>query len=624
MKKLVFLFCILGLSVVCYSQPNNYKITAPLGPSGSDLQTGESSVYISPNHPNLILAGFNTYTYTPFESRKLGVFISSDGGVNWAVNSNIVFNPYSQADPSVAINRNGKYFVSYLYGGTQFQLVSYSNNGSNWTTKYLTNYATDKNFLYIDNECTSPYLNRIYDIWTDYGNNLGTLNLKYTDDEGETWSDEIRVYPPVVISGGESEEEVTPDFHIGVNLVGDKDGILYCSWIRKPPSSNGPYEMAFYISSDGGNSWDYQSSNISGGSYKIYIATNNCGPSMCYNRFDGYNGSIYLVYSNYDGTSSEPQNEQNDNFVHFMKFDILSHSWSTSNVRINNSSNITQVYPWISCDEYSNTTACVYYNKVNSTNYAAYVSVTTNGGSNWSHNQVSSSTFTSFRNASYIATDYIGINVRRGYIVPVWAQSESGNIYSYTAPFYFLNSDFDIPNTALTQNTTYSAPNSIYNSGSLSNLNLTSYNLTLSAGNYIQLNPGFDVVASGSHTFSASIPYCTAPEGDNFVLKRSGISESITHTVGDKNKDKIAFFLKSFPNPFNPTTTIEYGIPNDGNFKIIIYDVLGREIKTLLNDFIKKGIYSVSFNNQGLNSGVYYCRIISNSYNKTIKLLNIK
>ena len=62
--------------------------------------------------------------------------------------------------------------------------------------------------------------------------------------------------------------------------------------------------------------------------------------------------------------------------------------------------------------------------------------------------------------------------------------------------------------------------------------------------------------------------------------------------------------FENYPNPFNPSTTIRYQIPEDGMVTLKVYDILGREVKTLVNDFKTKGRYEVTFNADALASGL--------------------
>jgi len=82
--------------------------------------------------------------------------------------------------------------------------------------------------------------------------------------------------------------------------------------------------------------------------------------------------------------------------------------------------------------------------------------------------------------------------------------------------------------------------------------------------------------------------------------------------------------MQNYPNPFNPSTTINYQLPKDGFVTLIIYDILGREVKTLVNEYKAQGRYEVNFNAGNLASGVYIYRIKVNDFSSAKKLLLMK
>ena len=86
-----------------------------------------------------------------------------------------------------------------------------------------------------------------------------------------------------------------------------------------------------------------------------------------------------------------------------------------------------------------------------------------------------------------------------------------------------------------------------------------------------------------------------------------------------------SFELKrNYPNPFNPTTTIEYSLGLAGSTKLMIYDVLGRELVTLVDEYRPAGVHKVMWNASGLPSGVYFYRLESSDFNRTQKMILMK
>ena len=79
--------------------------------------------------------------------------------------------------------------------------------------------------------------------------------------------------------------------------------------------------------------------------------------------------------------------------------------------------------------------------------------------------------------------------------------------------------------------------------------------------------------------------------------------------------------LSSFPNPFNPSTTIEYEVPETGHIKLEVFNILGQPISTLVNKKVTAGQHAVTFHGGNLPSGIYFYRIQSGDYFSTRKMV---
>jgi len=101
-------------------------------------------------------------------------------------------------------------------------------------------------------------------------------------------------------------------------------------------------------------------------------------------------------------------------------------------------------------------------------------------------------------------------------------------------------------------------------------------------------------------------------------LKTSEITETQNLKV-----DKLQL-SQNYPNPFNPVTKIAYSIPVSGIVSIKIFDITGREIKTLVNEFRNAGSNEIDFDGGGLASGVYYYRLNADNFSETRKMILIK
>lgn len=114
----------------------------------------------------------------------------------------------------------------------------------------------------------------------------------------------------------------------------------------------------------------------------------------------------------------------------------------------------------------------------------------------------------------------------------------------------------------------------------------------------------------------------------------SSIMVDITTSVDDEVIKNYKFVLEqNYPNPFNPSTTIKFTIPRvlDAKFasttttKLVVYDILGREVATLINESLQPGVYEVNFDARNLSSGIYiYCLIAGDKYRSNKKMTLIK
>jgi hypothetical protein len=81
---------------------------------------------------------------------------------------------------------------------------------------------------------------------------------------------------------------------------------------------------------------------------------------------------------------------------------------------------------------------------------------------------------------------------------------------------------------------------------------------------------------------------------------------------------------QNFPNPFNPVTTFRFGVPRTARVTVTVYDVAGRVVRELADDEYGPGYYSLPLNAEGLASGVYFCRMVSEGFEESRKLLLLK
>lgn len=95
--------------------------------------------------------------------------------------------------------------------------------------------------------------------------------------------------------------------------------------------------------------------------------------------------------------------------------------------------------------------------------------------------------------------------------------------------------------------------------------------------------------------------------------------------VDDNPAVPVKFSLsQNYPNPFNPSTQISFSLPKAADVKLVVFDILGREVATLVNEFRSAGNHNIEFNASNLSSGVYFYRLETDNFTDTKKMLLIK
>jgi hypothetical protein len=81
---------------------------------------------------------------------------------------------------------------------------------------------------------------------------------------------------------------------------------------------------------------------------------------------------------------------------------------------------------------------------------------------------------------------------------------------------------------------------------------------------------------------------------------------------------------QNYPNPFNPSTKINFSLPKSGNVEIKVYDVMGKEVAVLVNEFKSAGTYAVDFDAGNFSSGIYFYSIKSGDFTAIKKMVLVK
>ena len=278
--------------------------------------------------------------------------------------------------------------------------------------------------------------------------------------------------------------------------------------------------------------------------------------------------------------------------------------------------------------------------------------VSSNGGTNW--------TKTTFPDISVKALAISGSYIFAGTVSSmvgykgVWVSTNNGSSWtSFTA-----TADKDVYSLAVNGSSVFAGTSSngvIYSNNSGTNwtqsaLNNKSINSvvvysgnvfagTFAEGVYLSTNNGVSWIPKNQGWVSTSLPTVyTVNVLNNYVfagtdflpLYRRVYSESIGIRNISSEIPSAYSLSQNFPNPFNPTTVIRFGIPNTSvgqTFLFVdlkVFDITGREVQTLVNEQLAPGTYEATFDGTNLPSGTYFYKLTSSTFSQTKRLTLLK
>ena len=558
-----------------------------------------------------------------FAGTDNGVFLSTNNGTSWLVDSSGIG---SESISSLAVVPNGK-------GGTNLFAGTYptsfnenggvylsTNNGTSWmqVNSGLTNHNITALFVCPD---SSGYTNLFAATHTGPGDDGG---LFLTTNNGTDW---------INVNSGPAFTKVNVSAFVvsGTNfLAGSTYGDLYLStnngtsWSTinsgfKP--GNPISSFAVYPNETGGTNLiaGIGSYNNSRGGDGVYLSTNY---GANWSRIDSglteFNITSLAVSPNgsggtniFAGTIYPIQNDYDNGGV------FLSTNNGTSWTEVDSNLALSLL----------TTSLIVCPNEMGGTNLIAGtldhgIYLSTNNGTSWSKANMGSYNNYSIYCLTVSPDGKGGTNVFAGGD-GVFFSNDNG------ASWTEVNSGF--PSNSVVWSLA-SSPNGIGSTNLFAGTIYTGVYLSTNNGtNWNAVNTGFpsntnitiySLAVNGPTLFAGASLDGNFPLGG--VWKRP-LSDMITAVDNNQNPLPSNYALsQNFPNPFNPTTTIKYSVPKAGLVTIKVYDILGREVTTLVNEQKTVGNYEVQFNAAKLASGVYFYRMQAGDFVDIKKLLLLK
>ena len=532
------------------------------------LQTTNSvgtvwAMVIDPSNQDIMYSGSN----------NLGVYKTTNGGANWtAMNSGLT----STAVQSLAISQNNP---QYLYAGTAAGGGVYrtTNGGTNWTqintgitessiaVQALLVHPTDPNIAWV---C-------IFDGLID-----ATNGIYKTTNGGTSWFS---------ITNGIG----TIKNFLALAMSPVDPNTIYLGSSFSVASQTGP--SAIYKSTDGGNNWVLSSSGLPTDPTEINpvrtIQVSSANPNVVIAGL--FVNTVTLLGGFYLSTDAGANWVQKNNGLPIVQSKLI------------RSSAIRPLFDnqfYLGLDYASGTDIGVWG--------------TTDGGNNWFNFNngamqstyairalVFNSTGTHTLFAGCSSTTGNGVYEYNYSVVPVELVSFSAEVYSSNVTLSWItateinNQGFEIQRKSSVEN---EWTNIEFVSGYGNSTEIRYYSFTdnsLPVGNYSYRLKQIDY--SGEFTYSDEVEV-TILAVNEFTLKQN------------------------YPNPINPSTRITFSIPNSSFVTLKVHDVLGNEIRTLIDNELPEGSYEVQFDGGNLPSGVYFYTLTAGDHSKTMKMNLLK
>jgi photosystem II stability/assembly factor-like uncharacterized protein len=585
----------------------------------------------NPTNPLWIFFGVNA---SPQNARG-----TTDGGLTWYLN-NPSYPGGTCCDPWAAHTGSG--VLIYASGVSGQYIYRSTNNGQTWSAPILSVSGNDRNHVSAEYTGTGPYANYVYAAMTPG-------NFARSTDAGLTWQ---TTFTP---------SNSLPGCYIAVGPDGGTNGgcIMY---VTNTGSDNGGRIYNFYRSTNGGANFTLMSSQsgwagyvgfYTGSRHTINNARTAPHPKMAMDNSNGpYRGRLYFVHA-----SNDPAGNGNKPDIWLRYSTDQGATWSTR-VRVNDNADPTlsdQWFPEVWCEGTTGKLYIHWYDdRENPATFqtAIYATYTTDGGQTFAPSQRLGNTVFTFPNPPCSPNCYKGDYTTITGNNPVCAFSiwsdhrnaTAANMGSYFPDFAMrvrplgdtLNPTIDssfhfvtVPAVKLWDKTTKFTA-AITPPPSTGTVNIAFLHKTT--------NTSLDSLTTYPDSLRLRVRVAgITPEGFYTVtVKGNGsngtpvhvrnINLLITSVVGIVSNEIPAEFnlAQNYPNPFNPNTTIQYSIARQGNVKLVIFDITGREITTLVNKYSQPGTFDVRWDAQNQSSGVYFYKIITDGFTDIKKMILLK
>jgi hypothetical protein len=599
-----------------YSMDNITTVQVNVDESGQNIvgdAANEPSIAVDPTDRNKIVIGWRQFSTVSSNFRQAGYGFTTNGGQTWTF-PGVIEPGVFRSDPVLDADAVGNIYYNSLTNNPDYfcKVFKSSTGGSSWDSG-TDAHGGDKQWMTID-KTAGPGNGHIYAFWTSFFSTCYPGFFTRSTNGGISYEDCITI--PDDPSWGTLM--VGPNGNLYVGASGSFDFVVAKSTNAQISGQPVIWDMATPVNLDG-----YITYGIGpnpgglGGQTSIAIDTSG-GP---------YNGNVYLLCTVERISNPDPAD------VMFARSTDGGVTWS-SPVRVNDDPG-TSAYQWFGTMSVAPTGRIdvIWLDTRDipgSYNSALYYSNSKDGGETWSLNERLSGSFdphvgwpqqNKMGDYFHMVSDSIGASL-------AWAatfNNEQDVYYSYIT---------DTTGTVPVELLSFSA-------------SLAANVVTLNWSTATELNnQGFEIERSPDKTnwrtigFREGIGTTSEPQhysySDNlsdigssklyYRLKQIDFDGSFEYSdiVELEITPSVFSLSQNYPNPFNPVTKIKYSIPQSSNVVVKVFDVLGDEVTTLVNEQKQAGTYELAWNGENVPSGVYFYQLKAGSFIKTKKMILLR
>jgi len=433
----------------------------------------------------------------------------------------------------------------------------------------------------------------VHVVWRDNWDGNYEIYYKRSTDAGVTWgvynqltnNAAVSDYPSIAVSGpvvhvvwydyrdGNLEIYYKRSMDAGITWGADIRLTNNPAWSGNPSVavSGSVVNIVWFDDRDGNYEIYYKRSTDAGFSWGSDIRLTTDSASSYNPSIAVFGSNVHVVWHNFIGGDNKEK-------IYYKRSTDFGVSWDTE-IRLTNNTTVSS-YPSIAV---TGTIIHVVWQDYRDINAEIYYKRSTNGGISWDSDRRLTN------DPNFSGTPSVAVSNSAVHIV--WRDDRNGlansEIYYKSSSDFGLNWSDDI---RLTNNIGNSLIPSIALSGSVVHILWHDYR----DGNseiYYKRNPTANSI--GIQNISTEIP-------SSYSLSQN------------------------YPNPFNPFTNVKFSIVKSRQVKLIVYDIKGREVQTLVNETLQPGTYETSFDGSTLNSGVYFYKLVTDGFTVTKKMILIK